>query len=100
MHSLGLVLSLPYGVLADRHGRKPFLYLSMLGLVMSEAWIRIVCMYNIECPLLCLANMSIRPVVKCHSPSNGLAIRIVPGHWWRRAGPNFHRLGHNRRCVF
>lgn len=48
MHSLGLILSLPYGVLADRHGRKPFLYLSMLGLVLSEAWIRIVCMSSID----------------------------------------------------
>ncbi|CAI7599947.1 unnamed protein product [Penicillium glandicola] len=47
----GLVLSLPYGVLSDRWGRKPFLYLSMLGILLGEIWVRIVCLWSSVIPL-------------------------------------------------
>ncbi|KGO74874.1 Major facilitator superfamily domain, general substrate transporter [Penicillium italicum] len=47
----GLLLSLPYGVMADRWGRKPLVYLSMLGILLGEIWIRIVCLWPTVIPL-------------------------------------------------
>lgn len=29
--------------MADRWGRKPLVYLSMLGILLGEVWVRIVC---------------------------------------------------------
>lgn len=40
---IGILLSLPFGILSDRWGRKPVLYLSCVGLILSEAWVRAVC---------------------------------------------------------
>lgn len=40
---VGILLSLPFGILSDHWGRKPVLYLSVLGLMLSETWIRLVC---------------------------------------------------------
>ncbi|RAK98755.1 MFS general substrate transporter [Aspergillus ibericus CBS 121593] len=39
----GIALALPYGFLADRVGRKPILLLSLMGLLMEEVAIRVVC---------------------------------------------------------
>ncbi|KAJ5458653.1 Major facilitator superfamily domaingeneral substrate transporter [Penicillium sp. IBT 31633x] len=47
----GLVLALPYGVLADSWGRKPILYLSVLGIMLGEIWVRIVCLFSSVIPL-------------------------------------------------
>ncbi|KAJ5188076.1 Major facilitator superfamily domain general substrate transporter [Penicillium cf. griseofulvum] len=47
----GLVLALPYGVLSDHWGRKPFLYLSILGIILGEIWVRIVCLWSSVIPL-------------------------------------------------
>ncbi|KAK4864022.1 hypothetical protein LT330_010232 [Penicillium expansum] len=47
----GLLLSLPYGVMADRWGRKPLVYLSMLGILLGEVWVRIVCLWSTVIPL-------------------------------------------------
>ncbi|KAG0158351.1 MFS multidrug transporter, putative [Penicillium digitatum] len=47
----GLLLSLPYGVMADRWGRKPLVYLSMLGILLGEIWVRIVCLWSTVIPL-------------------------------------------------
>ncbi|CAG8922889.1 unnamed protein product [Penicillium salamii] len=47
----GLLLSLPYGVLSDRYGRKPLLYLALLGILLGEVWIRIVCFWSTVIPL-------------------------------------------------
>ncbi|GAD97260.1 hypothetical protein PVAR5_5933 [Paecilomyces variotii No. 5] len=47
----GILLSVPYGVLADHWGRKPVLLLGILGLLLGEIWVRIVCLYPGVLPL-------------------------------------------------
>ncbi|KAJ5205015.1 uncharacterized protein N7498_005894 [Penicillium cinerascens] len=47
----GILLLLPFGILADRWGRKPVLYLSVLGVLLSETWIRLVCYFSDFMPL-------------------------------------------------
>ncbi|KAJ5108505.1 MFS general substrate transporter [Penicillium angulare] len=47
----GIILSVPYGVLADRWGRKPVLLLGMLGVLLGEFWVRFVCLYSNVLPL-------------------------------------------------
>ncbi|OJJ47370.1 hypothetical protein ASPZODRAFT_65203 [Penicilliopsis zonata CBS 506.65] len=47
----GILLSIPYGVLADRWGRKPVLLLGILGILLGEIWVRVVCLYPTVLPL-------------------------------------------------
>ncbi|RAL15484.1 MFS general substrate transporter [Aspergillus homomorphus CBS 101889] len=47
----GILLSVPYGVLADRWGRKPVLLLGILGILLGEIWVRVVCLYPTVLPL-------------------------------------------------
>ncbi|RAK90678.1 MFS general substrate transporter [Aspergillus costaricaensis CBS 115574] len=47
----GILLALPYGILADRVGRKPVLLLSLTGLLMEELAIRVVCWCSAVLPL-------------------------------------------------
>jgi hypothetical protein len=37
-----ILLSLPYGVLSDHWGRKPVIYLGIVGMLLGEVWIRLV----------------------------------------------------------
>lgn len=37
-----ILLSLPYGVLSDHWGRKPVIYLGVVGLLLGEVWVRLV----------------------------------------------------------
>ena len=46
-----ILLSLPYGVLADHWGRKPVLYLGIMGILMSELWVRFVAAWSEMLPL-------------------------------------------------
>ncbi|KAJ5614803.1 hypothetical protein N7528_008457 [Penicillium herquei] len=46
-----ILLSLPYGVLADHWGRKPVVYLGMLGIVLDELWARLICLWSDVLPL-------------------------------------------------
>lgn len=39
----GLLTVLPYGMLADRYGQKPFLVLSTFGIALTGACVRIIC---------------------------------------------------------
>lgn len=47
----GIILALPYGLAADRIGRKPILVLCLIGLVLEEVAIRLVCWWNVALPL-------------------------------------------------
>ncbi|KAH1909192.1 uncharacterized protein AFUA_5G12740 [Aspergillus fumigatus Af293] len=47
----GILLSIPYGVLADRIGRKPCLLLGLLGVILGESWTRLVCFWPQILPL-------------------------------------------------
>ncbi|PWY83292.1 MFS transporter [Aspergillus sclerotioniger CBS 115572] len=46
----GIILALPYGLMADRIGRKPVLAMSLLGIVMEEIAIRLICWYHTTIP--------------------------------------------------
>lgn len=39
----GLLLAMPYGVMADKRGRQPVTFLSKLGMLLAMSWILIVC---------------------------------------------------------
>jgi hypothetical protein len=41
----GLVLGLAYGKLADKVGRKPILFLGLLGSILAFLWVLVVCKY-------------------------------------------------------
>ncbi|OOQ84586.1 MFS transporter [Penicillium brasilianum] len=47
----GIILALPYGIVADRIGRKPILVLCLIGLVLEEVAIRLVCWWNVTLPI-------------------------------------------------
>lgn len=40
---VGVILAIPFGVLADRFGRRFILVLTILGLTLSSAWVLFVC---------------------------------------------------------
>ncbi|KAJ5578742.1 uncharacterized protein N7459_007706 [Penicillium hispanicum] len=46
-----LLLSLPYGVLSDHWGRKPVMYLGLVGVVLGEIWVRLVSLWSNVLPL-------------------------------------------------
>ena len=45
-NSPGILLAVPYGVLADRWGRKPVILLGIVGTVLGEIWLRVVCEFG------------------------------------------------------
>jgi MFS family permease len=47
----GIIFALPYGLAADRIGRKPILVLCLIGLVLEENAIRLVCWWTAALPL-------------------------------------------------
>ena len=42
---IAVVLAIPWGVLTDRIGRKKVLLLALFGLLLNEAWARLVCKF-------------------------------------------------------
>ncbi|PYH87449.1 MFS general substrate transporter [Aspergillus ellipticus CBS 707.79] len=51
MSTLGILLSVPFGVLADHWGRKPVLLLGVLGVLLGETWVRVLCLFPTVFPL-------------------------------------------------
>lgn len=43
----GVIFAVPYGLIADSYGRKPVLLLSLIGLILEEASIRLICWWNV-----------------------------------------------------
>lgn len=60
--AIGVCLTVPYGFVADKYGRKPVLILSLVGLVSSIIWQFIVCkcvmMHNFAFPLILFQAVS------------------------------------------
>ncbi|KAI7553027.1 hypothetical protein KC331_g1507 [Hortaea werneckii] len=52
----GLLLAMPYGVAADKVGRKPVLLLSMAGQVFAAAWVLFVAWNNLSLRLVWLSS--------------------------------------------
>ncbi|KAJ5450750.1 uncharacterized protein N7458_007199, partial [Penicillium daleae] len=46
-----ILLSLPYGVLSDHWGRKPVIYLGIVGMLLGELWVRLVAFWPNVLPL-------------------------------------------------
>ncbi|RAL00275.1 MFS transporter [Aspergillus ibericus CBS 121593] len=46
----GIILALPYGLMADRIGRRPVLAMSLLGAILEEIAIRLICWYHTTIP--------------------------------------------------
>lgn len=44
--SIAVALALPFGILADKIGRRPVTIMALASLLCSEIWSRIVCMYR------------------------------------------------------
>ena len=45
---LGLLLAIPFGILADKLGRRVMLIASLLGLALSSGWVLFVCMSKLS----------------------------------------------------
>ncbi|KAE8150842.1 major facilitator superfamily domain-containing protein [Aspergillus avenaceus] len=58
----GIIVALPYGLAADRFGRKPIL-LGLFGLVLEEIAIRLVCWWNVVIPLRIVCATSIFQII-------------------------------------
>lgn len=39
----GIFLTIPFGRFADKYGRKPILFLGLLGQILSYLWVLLVC---------------------------------------------------------
>ncbi|PYH40629.1 MFS transporter [Aspergillus saccharolyticus JOP 1030-1] len=47
----GMILAIPFGLMADKVGRKPVIILSLAGVIMQECAIRLICWYHTSIPL-------------------------------------------------
>ncbi|RLL95397.1 hypothetical protein CFD26_101143 [Aspergillus turcosus] len=55
----GIFLALPFGLMADRAGRKTVLTLSLIGLIIEEVTVRIIAWYSASIPLRTVWFMSL-----------------------------------------
>ena len=55
---LGVLLAIPYGILADRYGRKWLMLLNMVAFELAAAWLYLVCTYVSPC-LLALKSVHV-----------------------------------------
>ncbi|KAH0603176.1 uncharacterized protein H6S33_008180 [Morchella sextelata] len=53
----GVVLAIPFGVMADRYGRRPMLMLTLLGLSLSSAWVLLICWFSLPIKLTWLSSL-------------------------------------------
>jgi hypothetical protein len=102
-----ILLSLPYGVLSDLWGRKPVIYLGIVGMLLGELWVRLVGKLGIlrchgSCSLyqMLTRNDCSSILAECATPSASLVDRTVQGYWGWRSGRRRDCIGHGRRRLF
>lgn len=94
---VGILFSVPYGVLADRWGRKPVLLLGILGTLLGESWVRVVCKeYSGPLSVYCISTDTdlCRLVSLCPATAACLAVGSVEAHRWRGHCCFIHCLGY------
>lgn len=101
---LGLLVSVPYGALANRTGRGKVLMLALVGCLFSEVWIATVCKYSLSMScLLATPRKHSHPCARLSAtdsaPSHGVAVRHVPVSRRRRRNSRIDVLHHDWRCV-
>lgn len=80
---LAILMAIPYGALADKIGRKKILLLAIIGILLDECWIRLVCMFTSE-SLRRSTMTDPRRLVSIHSPiTHRMARRPLASHWSR-----------------
>lgn len=83
----GLLLTLPYGRLADRIGRKPVMLLGMTGQVLNYFWVLFICRHHMRPdtinPEANLLSCRLFPRDFAHTCRS--YIPNVSGHWRRRS---------------
>ena len=116
-----ILLSLPYGVLSDHWGRKPVLYLGIVGILLGELWIRLVgewlnrpfpkvqAMEGRRGGLLStcgeiqtfkmLTHLSSN-LFQCSSAAIDLDEWTIQNYRWRRPDARDHRAGHGGGHFF
>jgi hypothetical protein len=78
----GIILALPYGFMADRIGRKRVVMLSLLGLMMQEITIRVICCSPLLIPEIRLSCTTVLMMYRLEcsydSPACDLGYCVIP----------------------
>lgn len=94
----GLLLAVPYGLMADKHGRKIVLCLCIFGLGLGHVFYVIVCKEDLSSsiPKTLMMSMltSARLVASCVSNSVNLALSSISHNRWRRDRSQFDDFLH------
>ncbi|POR33116.1 MFS general substrate transporter [Tolypocladium paradoxum] len=53
----GLLLAMYFGVLADKHGRRPVMFLSKIGMLLAMSWVLFVCWLELPLRLIWISSL-------------------------------------------
>jgi MFS family permease len=65
LRNLAFFVQIPYGIIADKYGRRPVLFLALFGTVLQAAWVLLVRKYS----RIQMVNLQIWWWLTIHSPS-------------------------------